>query len=229
MQLAVITGVALVAAEFLTSLHDVRRVLRALIWGGAFCGVVAALQYWISLDITPYLRDLPGFSINFDNPAIVARAALNRVSGTSITAIELGVVAGMLLPLAIYLAIYDTDRSARRRWAPVALIALAIPTSVSRSAVISVVLALAVLVVLMPAPQRLVALCAAPLALTAVFMSAPGVIGTLSTFFGAGTNDDSVQARLYDYPEVERLVEQAPWFGHGGGTYLPENPMLHPR
>jgi cell division protein FtsW (lipid II flippase) len=225
MQLAVITGVALVAAECLTSMRDVRRVLRALTWGGAFCGVVAALQYWIALDITPYLRELPGLSVNFENPAIVAREALNRVSGTSITAIELGVVAGMLLPLAIYLALYDTDRSARMRWAPVGLIGLAIPTSVSRSAIISVGLACAVLVVLMPTRQRLIALCAAPFAVTAVFMSAPGVIGTLTTFFKAGTSDDSVMARVYDYPEVERLVSQAPWFGHGGGTYLPENPM----
>ena len=111
MQLAVITGVALVAAEGLSSLGDVRRVLRVLIWGGAFCGVVAALQFWASIDITPYLRDLPGFAINSDNPAIVSRAALNRVTGTSINTIELGVVAGMLVPLAIYLAIYDTDRA----------------------------------------------------------------------------------------------------------------------
>lgn len=225
MQLAIITGVALVAAECLTSLRDVHRVLRALTWGGAFCGVVASLQFWIDLDITPYLRELPGFSVNFDNPAIVARSALNRVSGTSITAIELGVVAGMLLPLAIYLAIHDTDRSTRRRWAPVVLIALAIPTSVSRSAIISLGLALAVFVVLMPTRQRLAALCAAPFAVTGVFMSAPGVIGTLTHFFRAGTTDDSVRARLLDYPEVERLVHQAPWFGHGGGTYLPENPM----
>ncbi len=226
MQLAVITGVALLAAEFVNSLHDMRRVLRALTWGGAFCGVVAALQFWVNLDITPVLRALPGFSINFDNPANIGRAGLNRVTGTSITAIELGVVAGMLLPLAIYMAIYDAGRPARWRWAPVALIALAIPASVSRSAIISVVLALGVLVVLMPVRQRLVAFCAAPLALAAVFMSAPGVIGTLSTFFGAGTSDNSVQARLYDYPEVERLVEQAPWLGHGGGTYLPENPLF---
>jgi cell division protein FtsW (lipid II flippase) len=225
MQLAVITGVTLVAAECLTSLCDVHRVLRALTWGGAFCGVVAALQFWINLDITPYLRELPGFSVNFDNPAIVGRSELDRVAGTSITAIELGVVAGMLLPLAIYLAMHDTDRTARKRWAPVVLTALAIPTSVSRSAIISVGLALAVLIVLMPTRQRLVALCVAPLALTAVFMSAPGVIGTLTTFFRAGTSDDSVKARIYDYPEVERLVNQAPWFGHGGGTYLPENPM----
>jgi O-antigen ligase len=226
LQLVVITGIALIAAEFVNSLHDMRRVLRALTWGGAFCGVVAALQYWMSLDITPFLRHLPGFSINAVDPGIVQRGTLNRVSGTSISAIELGVVAGMLLPLAIYLAIYDTDRNAWRRWAPVALIALAIPISVSRSAVISAVLALAVLVVLMPMRQRLVAFCAAPLALTAIFMSAHGLIGTLSTFFSAGTADSSVQARLYDYPEVERLVNQAPWLGHGGGTYLPANPML---
>jgi O-Antigen ligase len=225
MQLTIISGVALVAAECLTSLRDVHRVLRALTWGGAICGVVAALQFWIKLDLTPYLRELPGFSVNFENPAIVARSALNRVSGTSITAIELGVVAGMLLPLAIYLAMYDTDRSARKRWAPVALIALAIPTSVSRSAIISVGLALALFIVLLPTRQRLVALCVAPLAVTGVFMSAPGVIGTLATFFQAGTKDDSVMARIYDYPVVERLVQQAPWFGHGGGTYLPDNPL----
>ncbi len=158
MQLAVITGVALIAADFLGSLSDVRRVLRVLCWGGAFCGVVAALQFWLSLDLSPYLRELPGFSLNVDDIGIATRGGLNRVSGTAINPIELGVVAGMLLPLAIYLAIYDTKRSARRRWAPVGLIALAIPASVSRSAVVSVAVALGVLVVLMPAPQRLVSL-----------------------------------------------------------------------
>jgi hypothetical protein len=225
MQLMVITGVALVAAECLNSLRDVQRVLRALTWGGAFCGVVAALQFWINLDITPSLRLLPGFSLNLETPAILGRAALNRVSGTSLTAIELGVVGGMMLPLAVHLAIHDTNRTALKRWAPVALIGLAIPTSVSRSAVISVVVAFSVLVVLMPPRQRLVALCTAPLAITGVFMSAPGLIGTLGAYFGAGSSDDSVAARLYDYPEVERLVREAPWFGHGGGTYLPEHPM----
>ena len=117
---------------------------------------------------------------------------MNRVAGTSITAIELGVVGGMLLPLAIYLAIYDTERSRAKRWAPVALIFLAMTTAVSRSAIISVGLAFVVLVVLMPPRQRLIALCAAPLAVTGVFMSAHGLIGTLASFFGAGTSDDSV-------------------------------------
>ena len=223
MQLAVVTGVALVAAEYLNSLDDVRRVLRVLCWGGAFCGVVAALQFWISLDLAPYLRELPGFSLNFTDAGILVRNGLNRVSGTAVYPIELGVVAGMLLPLAIYLAIYDTDRSARRRWAPVALIALAIPASVSRSAILSVAFGVGVLVVLMPVRQRLAAICALPLTLAGVFMSAHGLIGTLATFFGAGTSDESVATRVSDYPLVERFLQERPWFGRGGWTYIPDN------
>jgi O-Antigen ligase len=223
MQLAVITGVALIAADFLGSLGDMRRVLRVICWGGAFCGVVAALQFWISLDLSVYLRQLPGFSLNADDVGIVSRGALNRVAGTSMHPIELGVVAGMLLPLAIYLAIYDTERSARSRWAPVGLIGLAIPVSISRSAVISVALALGVLVVLMPARQRLVSILALPFALGAVFMSAPGVIGMLAGLFGAGTSDSSVASRVIDYPMVERFLEQSLWFGRGGWTYFANN------
>jgi O-Antigen ligase len=223
MELAVITGVVLVAAECLTSLSDIRRVLRALVWGGAICGAVAALQFWMSLDLAPYLREIPGFSLNFDNAGILDRAALNRVAGTAIHPIELGVVAGMLLPLAIWLAMHDTGRSARVRWAPVVLIGIAIPTSISRSAILSVALALGVFVMLMPARQRLIGMFAVPLGLCAVFMSAPGIIGTLTSFFEAGTSDPSVATRVDDYPMAERLVHQAPWFGHGPGTYIPDN------
>jgi hypothetical protein len=225
MQLGAVTGVALLAAECLDSLHDMKRVLRALTWGAAVCGVVAALQFWLRLDITPYLRELPGFTQNNDNPTIVARGALARASGTSLTAIELGVVAGMLLPLAIYLAMYDSERPAWKRWVPVVLIGFAIPVSVSRSGIISIALASGVFVALMPTRQRLTALCVAPFAAASVFMSAPGVIGTLFRFFAMGSNDDSVKARLMDYPEVARLVNQAPWFGHGGWSYLPQDTL----
>jgi len=79
------------------------------------------------------------------------------------------------------------------------------------------------LVLLMPARQRVVALCALPFGLALVFMSSPGVIRTLTDFFGAGTTDSSVAARVTDYPLVEHSLEHALWFGQGGWTYLPEN------
>jgi hypothetical protein len=220
MQLADMTGVALIAAECLVSMQDVRRVIRTLTRGGAFCGAVAALQFWLSYDITPYLR-VPGFSVNSDVSATAVRDGLSRVTGTAIHPIELGVVAGMLLPLAVYIAIYDTDQKAWKRWVPVALIAVAIPASVSRSSIVAAVASMGVLIVLMPVRQRLLALLAVPVAVAAAFMTAHGLIGTLSRYFGAGTGDASVAHRVDNWSYVEQLVRLAPWFGGGGGTYIP--------
>jgi O-antigen ligase len=218
---AVITGIALVAAEWLRSLDDAMRVVRVLCWGAAFCGLVAVLQFWMSLDLAEYLRQLPGFVVNHDNPAITARGSLNRVAGTATTSIEMGVTAGMLIPLAVCLGLYDRDKSPFKRWAPLTMITLGVATSVSRSAIVTVVVAFAVLVVLMPPRQRLAALCGLPIALGGIFMSAHGLIGVLSSFFAEASNDPSVQYRTHDYPVAERLWQEAPWFGQGPGTYIP--------
>src|SRR5262249_55670794 len=129
----------------------------------------------------------------------------------------------MLLPPAIFLGIWDLERSPRRRWTPVFLIALAIPASVSRSAILATAIAIAVLVVVMPPRQRLVAICSLPVAVAGVFMTPHGLIGTLKAFFTAGTSDQSIATRVGDYPLVERLVQQRPWFGQGGGTYFADN------
>jgi hypothetical protein len=219
MQLAVMTGIALVTADCLDSKDDLRRVLRALTWGAAFCGVVAAIQYWANTDISHYLK-LPGFTIDSATEAIRARGGLNRVSGTAGDAIELGVTAAMVLPLAIYMAIHDTGRSVYARWLPVPLIALAVPVSVSRSAIIGLAITMSFLIVLMPLRQRLVALAVVPIALAGVFMTAHGLIGTLGSYFGLGGQDSSISHRTTNYPYVEHVVREAPLFGHGGGTHV---------
>jgi hypothetical protein len=224
-KLAVVTGVALVAAEWLRSFDDVMRVVRVLCWGAAFCGFVAVLQYWISLDLAQYLRQIPGLVVNQDNPTVTARGGLNRVAGTATNAIEMGVAAGMLIPIGVCLGLYDRDKSAFKRWAPVTLISLGVATSVSRSAVIAVVLAFTTLVALMPARQRFAALCGLPIALAGVFMAAHGLIGVLASFFAGASTDDSVLYRTHDYPVADALWQAAPWFGHGPGTYLPVDPL----
>ena len=224
-QLAAVTGVIFVAAELLGSLDDVKRVLRALVTGGAACGAIAALQYWFHLDLSSYLRSLPGFSLDADAVAITTRASLARVAGTAIHPIELGVVAGMLLPLALYLALYDRERSPLRRWLPALGIFVAIPASVSRSGVIAVAIASAFFLVMLPPIRRVVGLLFAPLVLAMVFMAAPGIIGTLTSFFAAGTSDRSVSTRVDDLSLVERFVSHAPLWGRGGGAYLPRNAL----
>jgi hypothetical protein len=222
---AVVTGIALVAAEWLRTVDEAMRVVRVLCWGAAFCGLVAVLQYWISLDLAHYLRQIPGFTVNQDNPAITARGSLNRVAGTATTSIELGVVMGMLIPIGVCLGLYDRDKPTFKRWGPLAMIVFGVATSVSRSAVVSVVVAFSVLLALLPARQRLAALAGLPIALGGIFMSAHGLIGVLASFFASAKNDPSVQYRTHDYPVAEHLWQASPFFGQGPGTYMPTDSL----
>jgi O-antigen ligase len=224
MQLAALSGVILVAAEGLHSVKDIQRVLRALTWGGAFCGTVAALQFWLKLDIASDLQKLPGFSINQSDVAnanISIRGGINRVPGTATDPIELGVVAAMLLPLAIFQAVHDLERSKVMRWFPVICIAIAIPASVSRSAFLAAALALGLLIgFLRPARRLLQSLAGVLLGAAAIFVVTPTLISTLTSLFLAGTTDPSIAHRLATYPLAESLVRQAPWLGQGGGAYI---------
>jgi O-antigen ligase/polysaccharide polymerase Wzy-like membrane protein len=221
LQMAGITGIILVASECIHTYEDVRRVLRALCWGDAICGVVAGMQWWLNKDITPYLRELPGFTINAAAGiyGIESRGGVARVAGTGIDPIEMGVVAGMILPIAIYLAMYDKHRSIVARWLPVPLIAICIPTSVSRSAILAALIGLATLVISMKPRTRVSLLAGMPIALGFIFVTSHGLLGTLNQYFFAGSSDNSIAHRLNNYPYVESLVRQAPWFGQGGGTY----------
>jgi O-Antigen ligase len=224
MQLAGVSGVILVTAECLRSKDEIKRVLRALTWGGSFCGVVAVLQSRLSLDVTPYLKwVLPGFSLNqiaSGNAEIILRGSINRVFGTATDPIELGVSAGMLLPLAVYMAMYDKERSALGRWFPVVALGIASTASVSRSAIVALLVSMSVFVVAMRPAHRVNALSATPVAVAVVFVTSHGLIGTLKTFFLAGTSDPSIAHRVNNYPLVEQMVSRSPWFGQGGGTYI---------
>lgn len=222
MELAGLSGVILVAAEGLRSLEDVHRVLRALLWGGVFAGVVAALQFWLGKDLTPYLRQLlPGFSLNSaaGTIAIGSRGGVHRVAGTAVDPIEFSVASAMLLPLAIYMAMHDVNSSRWKRWLPIMFIALAIAVSVSRAGILAAAITLGVLVVCLPVTRRLVVLAAIPIAAVGIFVTAHGLLGTLKQFFLLGTSDQSISHRVNNYPYVEHLVLQSPWFGQGGGTH----------
>jgi hypothetical protein len=222
-QLAGMSGVILVASEFLRSLDEIDRVLRWLVWGGSVCGLTAACQYWLRLDLVPDIRRLLiGFRINSGTGAltIATRAGVSRVAGTAVDPIELGVVAAMLLPLALYLAMHDTKQPVIQRWLPVVFIGISIPISVSRAAILGAVLAVGFFILLLPSPRRLTALAAVPVALGGIFLTAHRLLGALKSYFLLGTNDDSISHRVNNYPYAFHLISQAPWFGHGGGTYI---------
>jgi O-antigen ligase len=223
MQLIGMSAVVLVASEGLPTLEDVRRVLRALTWGGAVCGIVAALQFKAKLDLTKYLK-LPGFGINAaasSTAEIVERGTQNRVPGTATDPIEMGVAMSMLLALAIYMLMYDKDRATWRRAVPTLLITIGIAASVSRSAIIAVLIAVGGLVISLTPTRRLKGLIAFPVAIGLISIAAPGLVGTLVSYFIGAKTDPSITHRTNNYPYVLNLVQQAPWLGRGGGTYIP--------
>lgn len=164
---------------------------------------------------------IPGFTINVVNSDVTWREGVKRVTGTSIDPIELGVVAGMLLPLAVYLLMYDKGRRPWKRWLPVLCIALAVPITVSRSAILSLAIAFGLFLVLLPSTRRVPFFAALPVVVAGIFAVGHGVISTLGRYFFLGSSDPSIAHRTNNYAYVEQLVRQAPWFGTGGGTYLP--------
>lgn len=218
-----VTGVILVAGWCLTSVEHVTALLRTTLWAGAFCGLVAGLQFWFSLDVTAYLREIPGLMPIGEEFGIQARGALNRVAGTAIHPIELGTTTALLLPFALHMVLFDEARARWRRMLPFVLLAVGIPASVSRSGVLAVSVSLGVYMLCLPAVRRVQCLVLTPVAVSAVFVSTPGLIGTLLSFFTAGTSDPSILTRVSDYPLVERRVQRQPLLGGGGGTFIPQD------
>ena len=205
-----VSGVMLVASEGIRSFVALMHVLRAVVWAGAFGGFVALVQFVASIDLaTAIAKSLPGFTFNDALGGIQARGVLNRVPGTTLHPIELGAVTALLLPLAIAVAVVDRHHSWWRRAVPVALIAAGVPVSVSRSAVLGLIVALLVFVVQVPARLRLSILSVVPVAVVVTFGAMPGLLRTLSAFFTGAGSDASITSRIDDYAMVEGWSESA--------------------
>ena len=222
--LASLTGVVLVASEGLRSMNALLRLLRTLLWAGAFCGLVAASQYWANFDLAPVIgQAIPGFVWNGDIGGIQTREALNRVPGTTLHPLELGAVAALLVPIAIAVTAVDRDRPWFLRVAPLLMVLVCVPTSVSRSALLSVGVAVAVLALQANGSVRLAILASTPVAVLLVFALAPGFIRTIGAFISDVSSDTSVTTRTDDYALLTELFQEHPVLGRGGGTYLPED------
>ena len=222
--LASLTGVVLVAAEGLRTMSALFRLLRTLVLAGAFCGLVAAVQYWANFDMAAVIgQALPGFVWNGDIGGIQTREALNRVPGTTLHPLELGAVAALLVPIAIAVTAVDRGRPLLWRVVPLLLVLVCVPTSVSRSALLSVGLAVAVLALQANVSLRITLIAAAPVAVVAVFALAPGFLRTIGAYFSNVGSDASVTTRTDDYALLGELFGAHPVLGRGGGTYLPSD------
>lgn len=212
-------GIALLAADGVCCEARLRDLLRRLVQATSFVAVVGILQFFLHLDLTRYLV-VPGLRLN-QAPDFVQLRVLPRVAGTATHPIEFGVVLALVLPLALHLAMTDLGQPRVRRWAPVWLISLAVLLSISRSAILAVVVVCAVVLPTWPRAQRRAALLLTPVFLVVMRVAVPGLIGTIKNLFLLFGQDSSTTARTEDYAAVAPLIRHALLTGIGFRTYIP--------
>jgi hypothetical protein len=217
-------GIALLVADGIRDQQRLDALLRRAVVGVAFVALLGIAQ---SLTGRLLLPQIPGLVWNAEVGGVGMRSIFNRPSSTTMHPIELSVITASLLPLGIHYALYSEAIHQRRNMATATvLIAIAMPLAISRSGIVSVVVALAVLVGGWSWRRRLNALVVAAAAIPVLWAVVPGLVGTLIALFGGAAYDPSIQGRIERGPMVMAQIRQRPWLGLGSGTWSVEEYFL---
>lgn len=213
-------GVLLLAADGIESVQRLRTLLRRQVLGATVMAVVGAIQFGTGTDLAGYIQ-LPGLTVLPEVTDLLTRGAFIRPYSTASHPIEFGAVLVMSLPLALHQARFATPGRRIWRWSQVAVIALVAPMTVSRSAVLSLVVVGIVLLPTWTRRERRVAYGVAAAAVAAIWVAVPGLVSTLGDLFIHIGSDPSTASRTRAIGSAWSYVAQNPWLGRGFGTFLP--------
>lgn len=199
------------------SVLDVDRVSRVVVGLATFTGLLGILQAF-GIDLVETIP-VPGLSLTNDINVSQLRSGLFRSYGTSLHPIEFSVVSAAVLPLAIHHA--QHQRFPRKFVLAALVLFVSSLLSVSRTAVIGLVVALLVSAVTWSPRQRTRAFGVGGVASVGIYLAFPGLLGTLRQAFVSVNVDTSVAGRTEDFPFVVDLINQRPAFGIGFGMYSP--------
>ena len=211
-------GIAALVADGVGSGSRLRTLLRRLTTIGALFALIGMLQ--VVAGETFHLVP-PGLVWNTGTTATLGfRGGLIRPLSTGLHPIEYAVMVASLFPLAIHFALHPRTRNDRiRAIVEATLLLIAVPLSLSRTAVVSLVAAGIVLAFGWSWRHRLYGLFAGLLAVPAIAMLVPGAYRVMLGLFTGADADPSVQVRVARVPNIMALIRERPWFGMGHGTY----------
>ena len=217
-------GIALFAADGVRSVARLEVLLQRAVWATLFLSSLGIVQFFTSQQ---WLFTMPGLTWNHPPPALASRGPFVRPVGTTLHSIEFSVITAAMLPLALHFALYSVTVHRRRNaTAAATLIAFAIPLSVSRTALVSLVAGLAVLLAVWRGRRLLNALATIAIAVPVLWATVPGIVGTFVSMFSDTDDDPSIQARVRRVPRVMSLIRERPWLGLGNGTWSVEDWFL---
>lgn len=218
-------GIVLLTADGLVGLDRLETPLRVLVMSGGIIAFVGIVQF-VTGDAIVDVIQIPGLTANTQLTSIYDRGGFTRAAGTSTHPIEFGVVLAMILPLALHFAFSDTHRRRIVRWFPVATIALAVPITISRSALVGVVVALVVLMPTWPRARRRISYVVMVALIAGIYVAVPGMLGTLTRLFTGISSDGSALSRTDSYALAFDFIKDSPIIGRGLGTFLPQYRIL---
>jgi O-antigen ligase len=214
-------AVLLLAADGIDSADRLRTLLRRIVACATAVSMIGMLEFVTGSDFNKYVV-IPGLTVHAQFTDLMNRDGLSRVTATTAQPLEYSAVLAMSLPLAIHQARIAPPALRFRRWLQVAFIAVAMPMSVSRSAIFG--LAVIALVLLPTWPKRdrrraYLALAASPLL---VWLLAPKLLGDFGGLFGQIGTDSSSTSRTGAYFASVPFIAHHPWFGQGFQTFFPQ-------
>ncbi|MEU3842929.1 O-antigen ligase family protein [Streptomyces sp. NPDC028635] len=190
--------------------------------------VVAAIGFYDFFAATNIADSLhiPGLQTSVAQVSVMDRGAFTRPRSTTAQPLEFAGVLAILLPFAIQQAFDPVRRHLRawRRWAPVVLLAGALPLSVSRTSIIGLLLVAVVMVVRWKPARRWAAIGVMTASVAVFKVLVPGLIGTITGLFASflSNSDSSTQARTVKYSAIVPYLKEHPLFGRGFGTFTPD-------
>jgi polysaccharide biosynthesis protein PslJ len=218
LSLVALGGIALLAADGIPTRQRLEVLIQRMVTMTGIVAVIGIGQYFY-VDIVPYLR-FPGLVANLDLESVAVRSDFARVAGTAVHAIEFGVILALVAPFAVHQIMHARRRHASA-WFWCAAIFAAIPTAVSRSAVVTLALTMGVLALRWTWSQRIWAGLLALVGMVLARAVAPGLLGTLRSLFLWWGQDDSISGRTEDFGPVYNYISESPWVGRGLGTFEP--------
>lgn len=196
-------------------------VSRIAIFGGAFAGF--GLVQFVTGAAWVDRLSIPGLVVNTPVYAITQREGFNRPFSTAIHPIEFGSVISMILPLTIVYGLLRRPSGGRfRYWIPALVTVSAASLSSSRSTLVGLAIGVALLWPALTNLQRLLGGVAAAALGTLVFVTVPGMVGTISGLFGGvAAGDSSIASRVDSFAIAANFFGRTPIIGRGFGTFLP--------
>ncbi|GGU23640.1 O-antigen ligase family protein [Streptomyces daghestanicus] len=200
-------------------------LMRRLVVLGTVVALIGYYDFFAATNIADSIS-IPGLQSGSAGSGAMDRGSFTRPRSTTAHPLEFGGMLALLVPFAVHQAFDPVRRhaGALRRWAPVAIMAGALPLTVSRTSIIG---AFIVILVMVPRwkPQRRWAALGLILGSVAVFkVIIPGLIGTITNLFAGflSDSDSSTQARTVKYSAIVPYLKEHPWFGRGFGTFTPD-------